>query len=93
MLAGVVKRQLLTRGPAVGKTTRGRALAVERDRAAYIDVDDIRQLIVAELARIIHRPMRPEMRVKSPYSWSGQVTQWATRSRIDEHQCPVNNPG
>ncbi len=27
------------------------ALAVERDRAAYIDVDDIRQLIVAELGR------------------------------------------
>src|SRR5215218_2816130 len=39
---------ILTGGPAVGKTTRGRALAVERDRAASIDVDDIRQLIVAE---------------------------------------------
>jgi shikimate kinase len=42
---------ILTGGPAVGKTTCGRALAVERDRAAYIDVDDIRQLIVAELGR------------------------------------------
>jgi shikimate kinase len=34
---------ILTGGPAVGKTTCGRALAVERDRAAYIDVDDIRE--------------------------------------------------
>jgi shikimate kinase len=42
---------ILTGAPAVGKTTCGRALAVERDRAAYIDVDDIRQLIVAELGR------------------------------------------
>ena len=39
---------ILTGGPAVGKTTRGRALAVERDRAASIDVDDIRPLILAE---------------------------------------------
>ncbi|MGH2533707.1 MAG: hypothetical protein ACRDJW_15555 [Thermomicrobiales bacterium] len=29
---------ILTGGPAVGKTTCGRALTVERDRAAYIDV-------------------------------------------------------
>ena len=42
---------ILTGGPAVGKATCGRALAVERDRAAYIDVDDIRQLIVGELGR------------------------------------------
>ena len=42
---------ILTGGPAGGKTTRGRARAVERDRAAYIDVDDIRQLIVAERGR------------------------------------------
>lgn len=42
---------ILTGSPAVGKTTCGRALAVERDRAADIDVDDIRQLIVAELGR------------------------------------------
>ena len=40
---------ILTSGPAVGKTICGRALALERDRAAYIDVDDMRQLIVAEL--------------------------------------------
>lgn len=38
---------VLTGGPAVGKTTCGRALAEERPRAAYIDVDDVRQLIVA----------------------------------------------
>ena len=36
---------ILTGGPAVGKTTRGRALAVERDRAASIDGDDRRQPI------------------------------------------------
>jgi predicted kinase len=43
-----VRRPLvLTGGPAVGKTTCGRALAEERPRAAYIDVDDVRQLIVA----------------------------------------------
>ena len=42
---------ILIGGPAVGKTTYGRALAVERDRAACIDVGDIRQLIVAERGR------------------------------------------
>jgi len=40
---------ILTGGPAVGKTTCELALAVER--AAYIDVDDIRLLIVAERGR------------------------------------------
>lgn len=38
---------ILSGGPAVGKTTCGRRLALERDRAAYVDADDIRQLIVA----------------------------------------------
>jgi predicted kinase len=38
---------LLTGGPAVGKTTIGRLLAEGRARAAFIDVDDIRQLVVA----------------------------------------------
>lgn len=38
---------LLSGGPAVGKSTCGRALATERNRAAFIDVDDIRQLVVA----------------------------------------------
>lgn len=44
-----MRPRVLNRGPAVGKSTCGRALtlAVERDRAAYIDVDDMRQLIVA----------------------------------------------
>jgi hypothetical protein len=37
---------VLAGGPAVGKTTCGRALAEERPRAAYIDVD-VRQLVVA----------------------------------------------
>jgi predicted ATPase len=42
---------ILTGGPAVGKTTCRRALAVERDRAAYVDVEDARRLIVAEPRR------------------------------------------
>ena len=36
-------------GSADGKTTCRRAPAVERDRAAFVDVDDMRRLIVAEL--------------------------------------------
>jgi hypothetical protein len=35
----------------VGKTTCGCALAVERDLAGYVDVDDIRRPIVTELGR------------------------------------------
>jgi predicted kinase len=38
---------ILSGGPAVGKTTCARALAAERQRAAFIDADDIRQLVVA----------------------------------------------
>jgi adenylylsulfate kinase-like enzyme len=38
---------LLSGGPAAGKTTCARALAGAQGRAAYIDGDDIRQLIVA----------------------------------------------
>lgn len=38
---------VLSGGPAVGKSTCGRRLAEERDRAAFIDADDIRQLVVA----------------------------------------------
>jgi predicted kinase len=36
---------LLTGGPAVGKTVTARALAETTYRCAYLDVDDIRQLI------------------------------------------------
>ena len=36
---------LLTGGPAAGKTVTGRALAEATPRCAYIDVDDLRQLI------------------------------------------------
>ena len=43
----VLRPLVLTGGPAVGKTTCGRALAMERRRGAYIDVDDVRQLVVA----------------------------------------------
>lgn len=43
-----VRRPLvLTGGPAVGKTTTGRSLAEARPRAAFVDVDDLRQLVVA----------------------------------------------
>lgn len=38
---------ILSGGPAVGKTTCGRALARGRERAAYIDADDVRQLVVS----------------------------------------------
>jgi predicted kinase len=48
---GVTERPLppllLTGGPAVGKSTTGRRLAESRARAAFIDVDDVRQLVVA----------------------------------------------
>ncbi|GAA1565859.1 hypothetical protein GCM10009804_23180 [Kribbella hippodromi] len=36
---------LLTGGPAVGKTVTGRGLAQSTERCAYIDVDDVRQLV------------------------------------------------
>ncbi len=42
---------ILTGGPAVGKTTCGRALAVVRDRVASIDVNDKRRLMAAEPRR------------------------------------------
>jgi predicted kinase len=38
---------VLTGGPAVGKSVTGRRLAEGRPRAAFVDVDDIRQLVVA----------------------------------------------
>jgi len=38
---------ILSGGPAVGKTTCCRPLALERTRAAYVAADDIRQLVVA----------------------------------------------
>ncbi|HEV7964342.1 MAG TPA: hypothetical protein VGP57_17510 [Actinoplanes sp.] len=38
---------VLSGGPAVGKSTTGRRLAERRRRAAFVDVDDIRQLVVA----------------------------------------------
>jgi len=47
---------ILSGGPAVGKTTCGRALAGARDRAAYIDGDDIRQLVVAGAATLWSGP-------------------------------------
>ncbi|TNM61509.1 hypothetical protein FHN55_16890 [Streptomyces sp. NP160] len=47
MTAAVRRPLVLTGPPAVGKTTTGRALAEARDRAAYVDVDDLRQLVVS----------------------------------------------
>jgi hypothetical protein len=41
---------VLTGGPAVGKSTCGRALASARAAAAFVDVDDVRQLVVAGAA-------------------------------------------
>lgn len=38
---------VISGGPAVGKSTCGRILAGDRERAAFLDVDDIRQLVVA----------------------------------------------
>jgi len=38
---------VLTGGPAVGKTSTGRALAERLPLAVFIDVDDLRQLVVA----------------------------------------------
>jgi hypothetical protein len=41
---------VLTGGPAVGKSTCGRALAAARCAAAFVDVDDVRQLVVSGAA-------------------------------------------
>jgi len=38
---------VLTGAPAVGKSVTGHALALQRPRCAFIDVDDVRQLVVA----------------------------------------------
>ncbi|MGP5128187.1 hypothetical protein ACTXKL_16780 [Brachybacterium tyrofermentans] len=42
-----VRPLVLSGGPAVGKSTCAGALARERDRCAAIDVDDVRQFVVA----------------------------------------------
>lgn len=47
---------ILSGGPAVGKTTCARALAVAHERAAYIDGDDIRQLVVSGAATLWSGP-------------------------------------
>lgn len=41
---------VLTGGPGAGKTTCGRRLAETRPRCAFIDTDDLRQLVVAGAA-------------------------------------------
>lgn len=47
---------LLSGGPAVGKTTCARALAADQKRAACIDGDDVRQLIVSGAATLWSGP-------------------------------------
>ncbi|MBA8795217.1 putative kinase [Friedmanniella endophytica] len=54
--AGRVRPLVITGGPAAGKTTCGRRLAEQRDRAAYVDADDIRQLVVAGAATLWSGP-------------------------------------
>ncbi|GAA1574237.1 MULTISPECIES: hypothetical protein [Kribbella] len=41
---------ILTGGPAVGKSVTGRALAEGRATCAFVDVDDVRQLVVSGAA-------------------------------------------
>lgn len=47
---------VLVGGPAVGKTTTGRAIATARQRAAFVDGDDVRQLVVAGAAPLWSGP-------------------------------------
>lgn len=47
MSTGLLRPLVLTGPPAVGKSRTGEALARRRSRAAFIDVDDVRQLVVA----------------------------------------------
>jgi len=51
---------VLTGGPAAGKTTCARALAELAPKAAFIDVDDIRQLVVSGAAAPWDGPAGPE---------------------------------
>jgi chloramphenicol 3-O-phosphotransferase len=46
----VLRPLLLTGGPAAGKTVTGRALADMTPRTAYVDVDDLRQLVRTDAA-------------------------------------------
>lgn len=46
-IVGIRRPLVLTGGPAVGKSVTGRILAQERSLCAFIDVDDVRQLVVA----------------------------------------------
>lgn len=45
MRVGLLRPLLLTGGPAVGKSVTARSLAETTPRTAYLDVDDLRQLV------------------------------------------------
>lgn len=47
-----LRQLILSGGPAAGKTTCGRLLAAQRSRAAYIDADDVRLLVIAGTATL-----------------------------------------
>lgn len=47
MIVGPRRPLVLTGGPAAGKTSTGQALAGQRPRAAFVDVDDVRHLVVS----------------------------------------------
>ncbi len=47
---------ILSGGPAAGKTSGARALAEELGRAAFVDADDVRQLVVAGAATLWSGP-------------------------------------
>lgn len=67
---------VLSGGPAVGKTTCGRALAATHDRAAYIDGDDIRQLVVTGAATLWSGPegqAQHELAVRNTAALAGNL--------------------
>lgn len=54
---------VISGGPAAGKSTCGRLLAEERSRGAFIDADDVRQLVVAGAETLWSGPAGREQHV------------------------------
>jgi hypothetical protein len=46
VVSALLRPLILTGGPAVGKSSTGRLLCSARSRAAFVDVDDVRQMIL-----------------------------------------------